>query len=237
MRWIVLAFASLLLASCVTAVDQPQFVPGTQVVGVLEYGGKRVPLPEGNWIVLSERRSTNNASARLGTVLLADLRDGIVYKALEVSTNLSLPSFSRFDGYTLEKECERKDTHYIDKKSNYGGGDQECVQINHHAMTVGSKTSDYFKAGYAYLLDRGVVVPGNTLAVYYRIADRSDFLNARFYFNPEAEGFAAPRRADWSTSDWHPLHIKEDPRKVAYLEKIKDWALGWQPKMKAGFSK
>ena len=195
-----------------------------------------IPLPAGEWTVSGVRRTTSEgfysgqASAPILRMVLVNPKANP--SAIYIRTTIGAGSGF---GWSLHSWCRRRDMLHRTTRINIEGGDQECWWINHIRMSRSSRTPPEFDQAFDYARRNKIQIPINAIQVGYRLADNDGFLTLQYFFNPEAEGFAPPRRAAWSTSDWHRDRIGNDPKKVAYIDQVKDWGRAWLPKVKVGF--
>jgi|TARA_R110000751_G_scaffold22366_2_gene63069 hypothetical protein len=194
-------------------------------------GRVKVPLPEGEWIVAGSGYRRVGYENPIEEVILVQVDDGTVIHYIEIRTDIAASPI----GWKKSTFCERNDIHYIKKISNVPAGSQDCWGINHFRMTFTGKIPLYMEEARTYIVDHKIRSPLNALAVEYRLADKPHFLDVKYFFNPEADGFEPPKIAEWATSDWHRDRVYMDPKKVAYIKKLKSWGEDWHTKVKAGF--
>ena len=221
----------VVLAGC--AAPEPEFKLGATVSNPLVIAEKQIPLPRGRWVVRGQNVITTDAGTRIIQMILLDADRNVPRISIWVGTNLQ-PSVY-FEGWGVSRICSRDDMHHRVTKSNIQWGDQECWYVNHARLGRSSRTPKEVLQVYDFVKSRGRAVPANTVVVGYRFANDYDVLSIRYHFNPEAEGFAPPKRAAWKTSDWHVDKVVSDPKKVQYIDRLKWWGLDWLPKVKAGF--
>ena len=107
-------------------------------------------------------------------------------------------------------------------------------------MQITPKQGIAFKEAYNYLITNKFIIPKIVIESFHHFTSKyanRKYLDYRYYINPEAEGFKAPTDTNWSTSEWHPLQINKDPKKVAFIEKIKTEGKVLHAKISEGFGK
>lgn len=112
--------------------------------------------------------------------------------------------------------------------------------INHIRISFDEKASQANKEAYKYIIDNKLVMPGNFILTYHRFTGasiKSKFLEYSIYVNPEVDGFDPPTNSEWASSDWNTLKINSDPKKVAYIEKLKKEGAVFHQKLKEAFEK
>jgi len=200
---------------------------------VVGYKGLSMPLPEGDWKLISYDVSGNNSHAPFGGGYLVNVKYGVVQGL--VGFKASLTTGNR--GYILSSYCEEKDFLHIVKNSNYAGREQDCWGIDHVAMRVGENADPEVEQSWAYMTDNKMKIPNNMIDVTYRRTSKTRFLQAYYLFNPELEGISSVKRKTWEESDWNKTRIHLDKTKVAYVEKIKRWGAEWYHKVNAMFER
>lgn len=71
---------------------------------------------------------------------------------------------------------------------------------------------------------QNMAVPSTWLTVGYRVANRRDFVDLRFHFNPETRGFpVASKVTSWKDSPWHHTKVESDPTKMALIRDFSLW--------------
>jgi hypothetical protein len=151
------------------------------------------------------------------------------------------PTVKTDTGYRPYKQCLRTGLLYLQIDLNEEFGRQQCWHINHNVNVAagwGNKDqpNPLLKAGMGELGIRHVLTPDSFLAVLYRLAEKNGYLNTLYYFSPEADGIPEHRVSSWNDSDWHIDYINRYPDKVAYVARLKEWAINWWPRLKTSFT-
>jgi len=204
------------------------------VEGSYVLGGQRIPLPQGAWQVLS-RRDEDLAlrgpvrSAPVGSVLAVKLRGDTVIAMVAARANLK-PAPS---GFGITDDCRRTDTYIAHLDTPRGSVIASCFFVGHAIQDLGPGSSTVWAESVTAIRERSWALPTTWLVAGYRVVDNQDFLDIRYYFNPEVFGLGdegaaqvgrgmAPPKPHWTAETWSavrnmagfppPLH---DPRWLA----------------------
>jgi hypothetical protein len=124
---------------------------------------------------------------------------------------------------------------YAKTISNEEFGRQDCWTIDHIvSMRPEGDTPSIIGAAIGELEARGVKYPPLLLSAFFRLADKQGFLDVVYYFNPETDGIIS-KPASWEESDWNRNRIHQYSDKIAYVEKLRAWAVAWYPAVREGF--
>lgn len=240
MKTLGVAVAALILAGCqTTASNHVAPKTGTTYQNVFDLGnGIQLPLPEGNWTLVGNKGIANNTGQFIYQPVFANIEGDTVKKFIWAITAIgekNSPGFS--DGYVVFRTCSRTNMHHVHTFMMVDSGDQDCWFVNHQVMTGGNRTPPSIVQAREYFKANKIKMPVTTIYTGHHFANfRLQFLTARYYFNPEAEGFAPPKQAAWRTNDWHRDRIVNDPKKEAYVGKIIDWGKQWHQRVQQGFA-
>jgi len=195
----------------------------------------QVPLPEGDWLVVAKDFGRSTVSnVRRYRIRLVQVSDRVLKGYIFIGTNDELANY----GWTIPDYCTRTNTFYrepVDTRGFSAERGYDCLVINHVQMTSGSKASTGVQAFYDWVWKNTTGMPTTMIASSFLISDGKRYVEAVYHRNPEAEGFAAPRDSAWRSSDWHKDRLPADPKKLAYMESIKLWAVHWRPLVEDGF--
>jgi hypothetical protein len=206
---------------------------GTIVKNVVQLGERQIPLPEGEWSLIAKETRLSGGSAAgvpLAYVYLAQVRGGVVARFIFAGTNLEGIS----GGWARDRAvCDRGDTHSASSDRNYNSRDTECWVTNHLDMTLGANTWQVHKDFFQWSQDKKR--PATALAIEYYLVKNFDFLRVQYGFNPELEGFERTPNSGWRGNPWHKDHASEDPKKIAYIQKVKAEGERLLPLVRSGF--
>jgi uncharacterized membrane protein len=224
------AWAGLLGATAAQA--QGPLVAGTAFEHVLQVDGKQVLLPEGSWVVAADAAAdwtdpTVGSFGYLRTLLLFRVADGRVDTVLEINTNV-LPTT---DGWGMAAACGRTDL--ILAVIRYRAGwDGSCYFVTHTVLA--DKPTPAWRSASEFAVRQAWSMPRIWLTAGFRAADRSDVLDIRYHFNPEARGFAFEPERNWGDSQWMANKLDNDPRRRDFARAVNDWAPGYSALVDAG---
>ena len=189
---------------------------GREYSDTINISNKDIPLPDGNWKIIGSGYAKDDKYFEVKLIKTTDDNqiDSFVNITSETITN-------NYISYT-NKYCERTDIHYVNAEKNSQDG-LDCLAVNHFRMSMnGKSTAD--KEAYDFIRANGYVMPKNMILGYHIITGfvhKNSYLKVSHLVNPEVDGFNPPKEAHWSSSDWHPLQINNDPKKVKYIEDFK----------------
>ena len=196
-------------------------------------GGTVFLLPAGEWVLIATRESRGKshgrgADPRFGTVVLADIRDGVLVRSMLASSSLDTA-----DGTWTDEPCRRDDTLYkVDRSS---GLQQFCALLNHR-VNAQANAPEWLRAAWIELDRQHIKVPEPFFGVYiWRFGPGSHFVHVEYLFNPEVDGIAPSRSADWRSNGWHRNVIHSDPQKVKYAFELRQWTDAIMPLIERSF--
>lgn len=222
-----ITFAGLLLACALTAFADAEI--GETVESPLVLGKRSIALPPGKWVVV------NSTEARAGTDGIAigaankgqylvqlDAQNRLV-AAANIRTSL-FSSASGGSGGWNDATCNRNDTVFkdtLDGNFKY----PTCLLVNHSTnfWTGGVPSNEYDKVIWTWYRDKKVVMPKTAIATVYVKYFSGDYVQVRYWFNPELAGIAPDTTAEWSKSPWHVDLIKSSPDHSRYIDAVKQW--------------
>ena len=227
---------SLMLMAGVSAcqtVKMPEYQVGQQFENEIVIGGagNKVPLPEGKWDLVSLEYNSGSYLGGWNDAVLVKIENN------ELKGIISAwgPNANASWGYNPAKVCEDKDMLFLAKRYNTQGGVQDCRYVNNWEMYFTTRSSKGWRDVFTYLEEKKIDVPVNMISVGYRKANKTRLLSVNYAFNPEAEGFDAPKVASWKDGDWSKSGFQSDPKKVEFIDKLKDWSAEWDTKVNEAF--
>jgi uncharacterized membrane protein len=202
---------------------------------LLVIAGKQVPLPEGRWLVAGAALTGFDGAAvgafgRIANIVLFRTRGTEVEAIAEVSTNL-LPTH---DGWGIASACERTDL-ALSVVRYKTGWDGSCFFVT-HTLTDGAEVSApaAWVAALSTARDRGLGLGTVWLTAGFRVANRSDVVDARFHFAPGARGIAEERPRRWRDSGWAATRIERDAARLSIMRGVTEWAVIFSGHMEDG---
>lgn len=197
------------------------------VVSLKTYGSPQVPLPPGEWtlISLSDTRS-QPTNIRLLTGYLVQVKDGkfagrVIFK---------VPDSSARGYWEAPNNCTAKNIIVNLTVDSGANGRFDCTFVLASGMGRPTNPSAGMVDFYDYVDRQKLKLPATAFYVGYGISDARTYLLVDYFFNPDLEGVKPA-----SVSAWHLDRYKEDPKREAYVEKMKAWAKDWHAKIDAGF--
>jgi hypothetical protein len=240
--FIIIAFPFLLM-SCITPGLKEINPVGKVYRDSIQLWGKNIPLPEGEWKVIG-RGAPSNAGRNMlldqqalffNIVLLKESETKTAHSFLLISTESMT---NNGPGYKPVEYFNRKDVHHVVVKNNEEFGAQDGWLINHYLMSIDLKGRPALEEAYNYLLSNKIKLPKIMIQTFHHFTgkyQKNRYLDVECYSNPEIEGFEAPNETNWGTSEWHPLRIDNDPKKKAYIERLKNEGAIMHEKIRVGF--
>lgn len=228
-------FIVLVMASHARAQNLEDAPIGTSFQSVAKFGPRQLPLPPGEWTLLSREmaRSTGNTAAPIPIlrVYLVQMVGGRLERWIHANTNTQVSA----TGWTRNRNvCDRGDVHVGVSDSNYNERDTECWIVNHYGLTPGATAAAYIRAFYDQTADKRR--PVTALGEQYFLVKDGSFLDVTYYSNPESAGFEKTPTADWRGNPWHRERAAQDPKKLAYIAKLKAEGESLLPLVKRGMN-
>lgn len=240
--YLLFVIITFLLMSCI-----PPGIRETNPVGKvyrdsIQLWGRTIPLPEGEWKVIGRGAPSKNGKniyiaeqdIYFNIILLKESETKKVHSLLYITTESMTNNAS---GYTPIEYLKRKDVHHVVVKNNENLGAQDGWLINHYLMAIDFK-SPAAQEAYSYLLSNKITIPKIMIQTFHHFTgkyQKNRYLDVGYFSNPEIEGFESPNETNWGTSEWHPLRIDNDPKKKAYIERLKEEGAIMHEKIRAGF--
>lgn len=224
-----------LLTSCITPGLKETNPVGKIYRDSIQLWEKVVPLPEGEWKVIGRGGPSNSfQDPYFEILLLKEFENKKMHGVLAITTESMTNSYT---GYWPHNDLKREDVHHIVVKSNEDNGAQDGWTINNIEISINVNRTTY-KEAMDYLVSNSYIIPKNVIQIFHHFTGKykkNKYLDVRYYLNPEIEGFEVPNETNWGTSEWHPLRIDNDPKKKAYIERLKEEGTIMHEKIRAGF--
>ncbi|MBE9604121.1 hypothetical protein IAI18_04530 [Acetobacteraceae bacterium H6797] len=228
--------ASLMMASLIIT-GLLMAAPAMALSGQYEISGRLVPLPPGEWQLLSTETTTANMGQSgmpyaIGAAVLTQESGGKLTGMVIIGDAVSLPG-SQINWF-IPSICTREDTYARMIKSAYQR-EQDCVLVNHAVATVPpEQIPPLWRPYWAKVSASPAWEPKTWLGATFRETSPSASLTVTYRFSVEAAGF--PRETtSWAASRWHPPRI--DGARRDYADRIKAWAIAAQTSIRQSFDK
>ena len=166
--------------------------------------------------------------------MLKEIGNKKLHSLLAITTDSMINSYI---GYLPHKSLIREDVHHIVVKNNENGGAQDGWLVNHIRSSLDVKRTAQ-KEAFDYLVLNSYVIPKNVIQIFHHFTGKykkNKYLDVGYFLNPEIEGFEPPSESDWNSSDWHPLQINKDNKKIEYIERLKKEGAIMHEKIRVGF--
>lgn len=196
---------------------------------------RTIPLPEGEWKVIG--RGGPDYEHLYDILLFKEFETNKVHSVLRITVE-SLTNSSI--GYKPHPYLKRKDVHHIVVKNNEDLGAHDGWLINHFLVTIDPKSEGRLQEAHNYFLSNKIIIPKLQIDTFHHFTgkyQKNKLLTVSYFINPEVEGFESQNESSWDSSEWHPLRIGNDPKKVAFIEKLKTEGAIMHEKIRAGFEK
>jgi hypothetical protein len=219
------------IASVAMAADFVAPARGTVFTDHMDVGGgKMIPLPPGEWILVGYGLTTSEGGARFFSPHLLQLKGNVVVGLVEAASALEGPRLLNYGGgYVFNRDCERVDVVYRERLNNYEGGPQDCWRVTHASMVLGSHPAQGTLERYKYVEEHNLVLPSDMLKVQFHFANKiPQFLDASYGFNPELDGVKG------NSNSWRRERIYKDQKKVDYIQRLIDWGKAWHDRVRDG---
>jgi hypothetical protein len=216
---------------------------GHSYSGSLHFDGFDVPLPAGNWVVLSSGHvKTPKLTGEL--VFLGEIKNQRLVGAVRMSAlrAIAMPG----DGFQALKGCSESNVEalYVSPEAIVPNAHQSCWLIDGFFTTPlqawadrANKIPGLERAAAGDLAAKGVTYPQDFVRVRMTRAEKWGLLEVAYIFSPEIEGIKSDDVISLMDSDWAATNISRFPEKVAYVNKLKQWAKQMWPTFKSSFDK
>jgi hypothetical protein len=200
--------------------------------GTVPMIGRNIPLPAGAWTTIETDRKIYRAGPPTGGVMLMRHDGNVLTGLIEIQGN-TLPR----EGvtYPVNPFCAMSDVISSDVRAAEPGGRQDCAMITFSrtatwqdnmappALRAVSKGFDSF----------GVTLPPVLITAGFFVSNPRYSLAEVVWLNPDIDGIAQDLSTQRSQSDWASFNLGRDPRKQAYVDRVKAWSTQWRAVVKA----
>jgi len=215
--------AALAAASPALADDGVQI--GTTYRGVVQlktYGSPQLPLPPGDWKLVALGDSvtnTNNIRVVKGHLIQTAGQGG---KEMRGRVSFAVTDSPVRGGWIMPPICSRTD--FIANFSKPAGAEgYDCAWVTAYSLIRPNRSGDELNQFYDYVDQNKIKKPATVVGVSYAISDGRSYLTLDYAFNPDLQKVPSA-----STTLWHRDRYKEDPKRVAYVERLNGWAQAWR---------
>lgn len=228
--WAVLS-AVLILTTSPTPAQDIDLGPAYE--GLITVAGKQIPLPEGVWHVTGHghtprRGDDTEPYGAIQTLVMAQVERATVVALAVVNTN----TVDVTRGWAYGEPCTRSDFHYTQTYGQALNG--SCVWVGHVVTSADIESAGPWLSTLDLARRNGLAVPGVWVAAGFTAATSADFVDIRYYFNPDARGIAAPPAVAWADSAWHPDRIGAHPAKQRFVNQVIGWSDGFRHHVDSG---
>jgi serine/threonine protein kinase len=201
--------------------------------------GYDVPLPPGEWVLLSGAQIIPNL--RFGNTghdyVLARIERQRVVEGMRIQALRSAPAPDL--GFAKNPFCEDPNNLYAQIEALSADAHQSCWRV-YDLFTGGwldlaSDQDAVHAAGVRRLLETGVSFPQDLLTVAFFRAETWGALLVSYSFSPEHQGIASHTANSARESDWYIGNLNRYPEKADYVAKLRDWGNASWPKFKQAF--
>lgn len=195
--------------------------------GEVTFLDRRTPLPDGEWTVIATSKTTYRNGPLAGGVILLRHRGNVVTGLIHMVGNKD-PRES--GGFPVSRVCTTSDVIWSDARAAEPGGAQDCVAItfNRTAQWRDPGASAVYRAITRALDSHDVTPPPVLIGTAFAVTNARYHLFEYVWLNPDLAGIAPDLAAYRSQSDWASFNLSRDPRKQAYIERLKAWSAGWR---------
>lgn len=127
-------------------------------------------------------------------------------------------------GWSRPAICDRKNILANFSQPEKSFGSYDCLTIEPVSMVRATTASQLAGQFYDYLDVNKIKRPNTAISTAFNISDGRSYLNVSYLFNPDMEKITPV-----AGSLWHVDRYKEDSKRAAYVEKIKNWAQELRP--------
>jgi hypothetical protein len=211
---------------------------GRTFQSTLRVNGFQVPLPPGEWAMLANGTVTGNAHPEnkgmiyfLGQIVQKRLVAAVWVQAMR-SPGL---------GFVQNQNCTNPNNLYVLDKSE-GAEHQSCTWIRSYFSAGMRQWADQSahidpmgRAAGKDLAAKGVSYPQELVTAGFERAEKWGELTAGYMFSPEREGISSNVVPTFRDSDWEKANLQRHPEKLAYINKLQQWATNFSPRFQTAF--
>jgi len=226
--------AAALFAALVSAAAAQTVAVGDKLSQQIVFGGKQVPLPDGEWTIAglgtqNFRMPALGAFGVIRTAVLFLTGNGRVVAMLEVNSN-TLPVN---DGWGRAKACAEDGNQFLLIQRYKTGWETACLFVRATRIDGGSAGPDAWWQASDFASRAGLAMPRQWLTAGFRVSDRQDLVDARYHFDPAlflGGAVATPEHA----TDWSADAVNRDPLRAGAIQVVSSWAAGFDAWVEQG---
>lgn len=219
----------------------PNALGGRTFDGSIHVDNYKVPLPSGEWVILSNGRY-HTPLATGEAVLLGQIHNRRLVGAIRIATLRSI-RLNEADFPPRIKGCAGDTSLYVDPARENDGAHQACWSID-SVFTLpmqrwadrSTKLDPLMRAAAGDLAAKGVSYPQDLVRIHMTLTESWGVLEVSYMFSPEASGIHSNDARSVNDTDWTPSNIGRYPDKLAYIEKMKTWGSHMWPSLKSDFA-
>jgi hypothetical protein len=215
---------------------------GRTYSGSVSINGYKVPLPTGNWVILSSAHYKSPiATGEL--VFLAQVKNRRLIQGARVFALRSAGQSG--NGFPPKlKGCVgvNRNALYVASEAEDADGHQACWLVASFFTPPLQQWADRAikidaldRAAAGDLAAKGVTYPQDFIRLRMTRTETWGLLEVSYLFSPEAAGIKSNDAISVADTDWTPENVSRYPEKVAYVEKMKQWGMQFWPGFKAAF--
>jgi hypothetical protein len=217
-----LVFAMIGFCQIASAQSLDALPIGSVVRGNPKFQNVQIPLPPGDWVLVSTGtrpvnfgNQGNTVGAFNVAVNLTQLENGKIVRLVKATTNKGASP----GGWGRDAPlCDQNLWYFRQSDKNYNPMDIQCWAVGHVVMFLNENANKEDQELFAWSVDKGL--PGTMIGNRYQVARNSDYISVAYFENPEAQGFPATSEA-FAVNPWHRDRVRQDTAKVQLLEKLK----------------
>jgi len=199
--------------------------------GTVRIGNFTVPLPPGEFSLVHESVSSAHGNRRvpIARAVYGQMRNGRIAALVVLSSNTEAVegSWSRDPGI-----CDRKDAYFSQSDDAYNNRSADCRYVGFITTAAAKNQSDHMASARDWARRNGA--SGALVGDVSSVARGKFFIAAAYYFNPDLAGIAPTgKKVSKSNSPWALDEYREDPQKIEFYEKVKQFGNATLPNLRA----
>lgn len=223
--------------------DLDNALGGRTYSGSVNVDGYKVPLPTGKWVILSNVHYKSPRAAGelvfLGEVKNKRLVGGARITALHTVGQPAAGFPPKLSGCFGVNHIDL----YVDSEAMDANGHQSCWLVDSFFTPPlqqwadrATKIDALDRAAGGDLAAKGVTYPQDFVRIRMTRTEPWGLLEVAYLFSPEAGGIKSNDAISAADTDWTRGNISRYPEKLAYIEKMKQWATQFWPVFKGAFA-